>query len=128
MGQKGKRIFIDSLERQKDLSDLLARIEHLFRNPQTHEVVLYFREKFRLFPNVMAPLASALAQIKAEGRAVKVLKHFPDLLETNFLESTPFDPDLNASPCGRVWRYSNSEQVHKLHRGTKSAALVVLCG
>ena len=116
--QKGKRIFIDSLERHKDLSDLLARIEHLFRNPQTYEVVLYFRRTFRPFPNVLAPLASALAHIQASGRAVRVLTEFPELRETNCLSPRAFHADSESNPCGRVWRYSSSEEAEQLLRAT----------
>ena len=116
--QKGKRIFINSLERHKDLSHLLGRIEHLFRNPDTREVVLYFRQRFRPFPNILAPLAGALEKIRNDGRAARVLLDFPELLETNCLSPQVFDPEVDQDPCGRVWRYSNSEEVQQLHRAT----------
>ena len=116
--QKGKRIFVDSLERHKDLSSLLGRIEHLFRNPETREVVLYFRRTFRPFPNVLVPLASALDKIRSNGRSARVLLDFPELLETNCLLPRAFNPKTDKNPCGRVWKYSDSEDVHQLHSAT----------
>lgn len=116
--QKGKRVFIDSLERHKDLSDLIGRIEHLFRNPETREVVLYFRERFRTFPNILAPLASAIGQIRRSGRQVRIIKDFPELLESNVFSPTPFDPTNHQVPCGKVWSYSNSEEAQALHNAT----------
>ena len=116
--QKGKRIFIDVLEKHKHLGDLLARIEHLFRNPETREVVFYFREPFRIFPNVIAPLASAIAEIRREGRDVRVLMEFDDLRETNYFYPLSYDAELDADPHGRVWRYSTPQEAQALHRAT----------
>ena len=116
--QKGKRVFIDSLERHKDLSDLVGRIEHLFRNPETREVVLYFRERFRTFPNILAPLSSAISAIHRSGRKVRILEDFPELLETNVFEPVPFDPAIHDNPCGKVWSYSTSQQAQELHNAT----------
>ena len=116
--QKGKRVFIDSLERHKDLSDLVGRIEHLFRNPETREVVLYFRERFRTFPNILAPLAAAISAIQKSGRQVRILKDFPELLESNVFEPVSFDPGIHDNPCGKVWSYSNSQQAQALHNAT----------
>ena len=107
--QKGKRVFIDSLERHKDLSDLFGRIEHLFRNPETREVVLYFRERFRTFPNIIAPLASAISQVRRSGRQVRIVRDFPELLESNVFSPTSFDPikrTPHAVKCGAI-------QIHK---------------
>ena len=116
--QKGKLVFIDSLERHKDLSDLVGRIEHPFRNPETREAVLYFRERFRTFPNILAPLASAISWIRRSGRKVRIVKNFPELLESNVFEPVPFDPAIHRNPCGKVWRYSNSQQAQALHNAT----------
>lgn len=116
--QKGKRVFIDSLERHKDLSNLIGRIEHLFRNPETREVVLYFRERFRTFPNILAPLASAIGEIHRKGRQVRIIKTFPEILNSNVFDPIPYDPAIHDNPCGKVWSYSNSQQAQALHNAT----------
>ena len=41
--RKGKLFFIHSMEKVQHLSALLAEIEFVFKNPQTLEVVLYFK-------------------------------------------------------------------------------------
>jgi STAS-like domain of unknown function (DUF4325) len=116
--QKGKRIFVDVLESHKHFGDLLRRIEHLFRNPATREVVFYFRLPFRLFPNVVAPLASVVAQIRRQGRSVRVLEEFDDLRDTNYFYPLSYDAELDVNPHGKVWRYSTPQEAQALHRAT----------
>lgn len=114
--RKGKRFFITSLEKHHDLSALLNEIQFVFRNPQTREVVLYFKERFRPFPNIIVPLACAIDHIRRTGRNVRVNETFDELEETGYLNVEAFAPpeDGQLMPAGRVWRYETSEEVYEL--------------
>lgn len=114
--RKGKRFFITSLEKHSDLSALLNEIQFVFRNPQTYEVVLYFKERFRPFPNIVTPLACAIDHIRRSGRDVRVLETFDELEETGYLNvetCAPSDGEL-LMPAGKVWKYETPEQVYLL--------------
>ena len=114
--RKGKLFFITSLEKAQHLSALLAEIEFVFKNPQTREVVLYFKERFRPFPNVVTPLACAIEHLRRNGRNVRVVKSFDELEETSYLkpEGLGAPGPTASSPVGRVWRYESPEEINKL--------------
>lgn len=114
--RKGKLFFITSLEKHRDLSALLAEIEFVFKNPQTREVVLYFKERFRPFPNILVPLACAIDHLRRIGRNVRVNKTFDELEETCYLNPRVAKPvELpGMSPAGLVWKYETSEDAYNL--------------
>lgn len=114
--RKGKRFFITSLEKHRDLSALLAEFEFVFKNPQSHEVVLYFKERFRPFPNIVAPLACAIEHLRRKGRTVRVNETFDELEETRYLDPRAARPEQlpGTSPAGAVWKYETSEDVYNL--------------
>ena len=114
--RKGKLFFITSLEKAQHLSALLAEIEFVFKNPQTREVVLYFKERFRPFPNVVTPLACAIEHLRRSGRNVRVVQTFDELEETSYLkpEGLGAPGPTASSPVGRVWRYESPEEINKL--------------
>lgn len=114
--RKGKLFFITSLETHRDLSALLGEIQFLFRNPQTYEVVLYFKERFRPFPNIVAPLACAIDHIRKTGRNVRVLETFTELEETCYLSPKIFVPteDEHRVPVGCVWKYETPNDIYLL--------------
>jgi hypothetical protein len=104
--RKGKRFFITALEKHADLSALLNEIQFVFRNPQTYEVVLYFKERFRLFPNIITPLACAIHHIRRSGRDIRVLETFDELEETGYLNAETYVPPDGEllMPAGKVWK------------------------
>jgi len=114
--RKGKRFFITSLEKHPDLSALLNEIQFVFRNPQTYEVVLYFKERFRPFPNIVTPLACAIDHIRRSGRDVRVVETFDELEETGYLNVETFAPPDGEllMPAGKVWKYETPEDVYLL--------------
>lgn len=114
--RKGKLFFITSLEKHRDLSALLAEIEFVFKNPQTREVVLYFKERFRPFPNILVLLACAIDHLRRIGRNVRVNKTFDELEETCYLNPRVAKPvELpGMSPTGLVWKYETSEDAYNL--------------
>lgn len=114
--RKGKLFFITSLERHRDLSALLADVEFVFKNPQTREVVLYFKQRFRPFPNIVTPLACAIEHLRRNGRNVRVNETFAELEETNYLRPQRASPSAMpaADIAGRVWRYDSPEEVYAL--------------
>lgn len=114
--RKGKLFFITSLEKHRDLSALLNEIQFVFRNPQTREVVLYFKQRFRPFPNIVVPLACAIDHIRRTGRNVRVNETFEELEETGYMNTKTFTtPDDGLlMPAGRVWKYETSDEVYEL--------------
>lgn len=114
--RKGKRFFITSLEKHRDLSALLCEIEFVFKNPQTREVVLYFKERFRPFPNILVPLACAIDHLRRNGRNVRVQETFDELEETSYLIPRTANTDQLAgiSPAGLVWKYETPEDAYNL--------------
>lgn len=114
--RKGKLFFITALETHRDLSALLGEIQFLFRNPQTYEVVLYFKQRFRPFPNIMTPLACAIDHIRQTGRNVRVLETFEELEETGYLTPKTFAPSDGEllMPAGCVWKYETTDDVYRL--------------
>ena len=114
--RKGKLFFINSLEKAPHLSALLAEIEFVFKNPQTREVVLYFKERFRPFPNIVTPLACAIEHLRRNGRNVRTIETFDELEDTSYL--TPMavasDHPIEASPVGKVWRYETPAEINTL--------------
>lgn len=118
--RKGKLFFITSLEKHRDLSALLSEIEFVFKNPQTVEVVLYFNERFRPFPNIVVPLACAIDHLKRIGRKVRINKTFNELEETNYLNPLIATPEnqLNSFLAGVVWKYEKSDDIYTLLAAT----------
>ncbi len=114
--RKGKLFFITSLEKHRDLSALLSDIDFVFKNPQTREVVLYFKERFRPFPNIVVPLACAIDFLRSKGRTIRINKTFDELEETRYLNPLLAQPDgaTGFSPAGFVWKYESSEHVYSL--------------
>jgi hypothetical protein len=118
--RKGKLFFIQHLEKHRDLSALLADIEFVFKNPQTREVVLYFQQKFRPFPNIVAPLSCAIDHLRRSGRNVRVNASSGELEETSYLEPRVLDAASSSATesVGRVWKYSTSEDVYSILSST----------
>jgi anti-sigma regulatory factor (Ser/Thr protein kinase) len=118
--RKGKLFFIQSLEKALHLSALLAEIEFVFKNPQTREVVLYFKKRFRPFPNIVTPLACAIEHLRRNGRNVRTNETFEELEETNYLKplGVASEPLVEADPVGKVWRYESAAEINTLLDGT----------
>jgi hypothetical protein len=114
--RKGKLFFIDNLERSADLSALLGEIEFVFKNPQTREVVLYFKTRFRPFPNIATPLACAIDHLRRTGRVVRINETFDELEETSYSAPMTLALEIPADevPVGKVWRYESPAEITKL--------------
>lgn len=118
--RKGKLFFIHSLEKAPHLSALLAEIEFVFKNPQTREVVLYFKERFRPFPNIVTPLACAIEHLRRNGRNVRTNETFDELEETSYLKPMGVASGqlVETDPVGKVWRYESPAEINTLLDGT----------
>lgn len=114
--KKGKRFFIDSLERPQDLGPLLREITFVFRNPQTRDVALYFKQDFRPFPNILAPLAAAMEFIRRHGRQIRVLETHPGIESCRYQDPLTVARDQHAleAPVGRVWQFNSPQEVYAL--------------
>lgn len=115
--RKGKRIFISHLETYDDLAELYTYIRWILHNPQTYEVVLYFKEKFRPFPNIIAALAATIELLRHQGKKVSVKNEIEELSATHFdspLSANESNDKVLPNPAGIVWRYSDSAQVERL--------------
>ena len=118
--RKGKLFFIAALEKHRDLSALLAEMAFVFKNPQTREVVLYFRQRFRPFPNILVPLACAIDHLRRGGRLVRINETFEELDDTAYADARIARSSEMSSRdlVGRVWRYEAPEDVYDLLAGT----------
>jgi hypothetical protein len=114
--RKGKLFFISSLEKHGDLSSLLAEIEFVFKNPQTREVVLYFKQRFRPFPNVIVPLACAIDHLRRSGRNVRVNDTFGELEETGYISPHRIEAPESIKKCpeGIVWHFEAPREIYSI--------------
>lgn len=117
IARKGKRLFVTAFETHEDIGTLAKLTSWILHNPQTNNVVLYFPQHFRVFPNTIAPLACMVDHLRGSGVKVTIHSEFPELDETSFdspLLPTPENLSEMARPSGIVWRYTNSSEVAAL--------------
>lgn len=114
--KKGKRFFIESLERHQDLAALLREIAWVFNNPQTYEVVLYYKSSFRPFPNILAPLACAIDHLRDRGKTVRVIETYEEIEVCRYQAPLTVKTDIQEllSPVGRVWRFDDPKDVYAI--------------
>lgn len=114
--RKGKRFFIDDLERPQDLGPLLRGISYVFKNPQTKDVALYFKRDFRPFPNILTPLAAAIEFSRRNGRQIRVLETQPAIESCRYQSPLRINTDRHAAftPAGRVWQFDSPNEVYAI--------------
>lgn len=115
--RKGKRIFVNALETHEDIGTLARLVRWIIHNPQTRNVVLYFPNHFRVFPNVIAPLACMLDHLRDQGVKVTIHNDVVDLAQSQF--DAPLSPTIThaeppANPSGVVWKYKDSAELVQL--------------
>lgn len=117
IARKGKRLFVNAFESHEDIGTLAKLTSWILHIPQTNNVVLYFPQHFRVFPNTIAPLACMVDHLRSSGVKVTIHSEVPELDETCFdspLLPTPENFSEMARPSGIVWKYTNSSEVAAL--------------
>lgn len=118
VARKGKRVFVNVLERHEDVGQLVRYVSFILNNPETRNVVLYFPKRFRLFPNIVVPLACLLDFLKDVGVKVTLHTEYSELVDTACFSPIPIgNASLEAStsaPAGIVWKYSTVSEMTQL--------------
>lgn len=116
VARKGKRIFVNVLETHQDVGQVTRHVSFILNNPQTRNVVLYFPTRFRIFPNIIAPLACLLDFLKEVG--VKITIHTDN---SELMDSACFEPKLveqtgdhQTTISGVVWKYRSAAELVRL--------------
>lgn len=112
---QGKVIHVRALERHTDLRALILSCDRILRNPNAKEIIFVFDGKFRIFPNMMAPLAALFAFLESVNIRAKIHDHSPTLAECCVFNPLPcvYGEERN-DPSNVVWEYRNSEELEFL--------------
>jgi hypothetical protein len=106
---------VQALERHTDFRALNFHCDWLLRNPNTKEIILIFENGFRIFPNMMAPLASLLSFLESVGVKAKIHNN-----HATISDCCAFSPircqssEQRDDPSNVVWEYRNSSDIELL--------------
>ena len=112
---KGKVIHIRALERHTDLRTLNFHCDWLLRNPNAKEIVFVIEDGFRIFPNMMAPLASMFCFLESVNVKAKIHNN-----HRTFAESYSHSPirclerEKRTEPSNVVWEYRSASELELL--------------
>lgn len=111
----GSTLYIKKLERPMDINPLIKYIGILLQN--NTELTIEFTEKFRIFPNIITPLAAAIDFLKSNGKSIYIDDSVDPSITRTRLKS-PADinneTDKKGSPHNKIWKVSSPEDVYKL--------------
>lgn len=112
---QGKIIHIHALERHTDLRSLNFYCDCILRNPNAKELVFVFEEDFRIFPNMMAPLAAMICFLEEVGIKAKIHDKHPTLHKSHSLEPLrALQRNSRADPSNVVWEYRSADELEFL--------------
>jgi hypothetical protein len=112
---KGKVIHVQALERHTDLRTLNFHCDWLLRNPNAKEIVFVIEDGFRIFPNMMAPLASLFCFLESVNVKAKI--HNNHQTFTDCYAHSPIrcmDREKRAEPSNVVWEYRSASELELL--------------
>jgi hypothetical protein len=117
VARKGKRIFLTEATSPQDVGTFNKYVSYITHNPETKRLIIYLQRKFRIFPNVFAPLAATIEYYR--NKDIKVILHneIDDFSETNFFEpllATRGNLAKRRHTSGIVWKVTNSSEVNEL--------------
>lgn len=106
---KGKVIHVQALERHTDFRTLNFHCDWLLRNPNAKEIIFVFEDGFRIFPNMMAPLASLLCFLESVGVKAKIHDNHATISDCcAFAPIKCLPSEQRDDPSNVVWEYRNS--------------------
>jgi hypothetical protein len=112
---KGKVIHVQALERHTDLRTLNFHCDWLLRNPNAKEIVFVIEDGFRIFPNMMAPLAALFCFLESVNVRAKIHNN-----HRTFAESCAHSPlrclerEKRVEPSNVVWEYRSASELELL--------------
>lgn len=112
---KGKVIHIQALERHTDFRTLNFHCGWLLRNPNAKEIVFVIEDGFRIFPNMMAPLASLFWFLESVNVRAKIHDNHRTFAECR--ANSPIrclHSERRAEPSNVVWEYQSSSELELL--------------
>ena len=115
VASQGKKIFVNALEQHIDLNAVVHQCAWLLRNPNAKEILLIFEQDFRIFPNMMAPLAALVEFLHEVNVKPKIHVKHPTLQDCSVFEPQRvknYSP--RSDPSNLVWKYSNSQELETL--------------
>lgn len=111
----GKVIHVRALERHTDLRAMTFLCDWLLRNPNAKEIIFVFEEGFRIFPNMMAPLAALLCFLDSVGIRTKIHNNHPSIAESNVFSPARCVPaEERSDPSNIVWEYRDANELEFL--------------
>ena len=112
---QGKVIHIHALERHTDLRSLNFYFDCILRNPNAKEIILVFEDDFRIFPNMMAPLAAMICFLEEVGIKPKIHNKHPTLHQSRAFEPVrALKANSRTDPSNVVWEYRSAEELEFL--------------
>lgn len=112
---QGKVIHVRALERHTDLRALVLSCDRILRNPNAKEIIFVFDGRFRIFPNMMAPLAALLAFLESVNIKAKIHNNNPTISECYvFHPISCIQGEERTDPSNVVWEYRNSKELEFL--------------
>jgi hypothetical protein len=112
---QGKVIHVRALERHTDLRALVLSCDRILRNPNAKEIIFVFDGSFRIFPNMMAPLAALLAFLESVKIEAKIRNNNPTISECCVFHPIPcVRGEERTDPSNVVWEYRDSTELEFL--------------
>lgn len=111
----GNTLHIYALERHTDLRSLNFYCDRILGDQRIKELRFIFENDFRIFPNMMAPLAAILCFLEEVNVKVKVESKHLTIHQCRAFEPVRALPtEARADPSNVVWEYRNAEELEFL--------------
>ena len=112
---QGNSVHINALERHTDLRSVNYYLDGILSDPRTKELTISFEQDFRVFPNMMAPLAAILHFLHEVGVKANIEDR-----HRSIHQSRVFQPvrgvahEARVDPSNLVWDYRSAEELEFL--------------
>ena len=111
----GNTLHIHALERHTDLRSLNFYCDRMLSDQRIKEITFYFEDDFRIFPNMMAPLAATLCFLEEVKVKAKIESNHPTIHQCRAFEPVRALPrETRKDPSNVVWEYRSAEELEFL--------------
>lgn len=111
----GKTIHIHSLERHTDLRSLNFYCDRMLSDLRTNQIIFSFEQNFRIFPNMMAPLAAILSFLEQVNVKTSIECKHPTIQECRVFEPVrALIHEARTEASNVVWEYRSAEELEFL--------------
>lgn len=131
----GNTLHINALERHTDLRSLNFYCDRILADKHIKEITLSFENDFRIFPNMMAPLAATLCFLEDVKVKARIESDHPTIHQCRVFEPVRALPgERRKDPSNIVWEYRSAEEleflveliISRLYRNVESQRNVLL--